>query len=340
MTRDGVAILGIFVADLAFRAGRLPLIGETIAGSGFAIGPGGKGSNQAVAAARAGAGVTFISRIGRDTFGEIALTTWKAEGIRPCVTQTPDTATGAAFIYVHETNGDNAIIVVPGAAGGLCVADVDAAADAIRAACVFVTQLEQPADAARRGLEIARAAGVTTVFNPAPAGSFDHALFALSDYVVPNETEAEALTGIAVADIDAARRAGDALIAKGAGTALVTLGERGALFHNRDISIHIPPFAAGPVVETTGAGDAFVGGFAAALARGVEPIEAARFGSAAAGISVWRCAASTAMRKQSRVSRLRRRSRPITWTARSARGWCGWRSATTRPAGKNMRGGT
>src|ERR1700676_1733050 len=140
MTRDGVAILGIFVADLAFRAGRLPLIGETRAGSGFAIGLGAKGSNQAVAAARAGAGVTFISRIGRDTFGEIALTTWKAEGIRPCVTQTPDTATGA-----------------------LCVADVDAAADAIRAACVFVTQLEQPADAARRGLEIARAAGVTTV---------------------------------------------------------------------------------------------------------------------------------------------------------------------------------
>jgi ribokinase len=304
MTRDGVAILGIFVADLAFRAGRLPLIGETIAGSGFAIGPGGKGSNQAVAAARAGAGVTFISRIGRDTFGEIALTTWKAEGIRPCVTQTPDTATGAAFIYVHETNGDNAIIVVPGAAGGLCVADVDAAADAIRAACVFVTQLEQPADAARRGLEIARAAGVTTVFNPAPAGSFDHALFALSDYVVPNETEAEALTGIAVADIDAARRAGDALIAKGAGTALVTLGERGALFHNRDISIHIPPFAAGPVVETTGAGDAFVGGFAAALARGVEPIEAARFGSAAAGISVTRAGTAPAMPRRAEIEAL------------------------------------
>jgi ribokinase len=169
---------------------------------------------------------------------------------------------------------------------------------------VFVTQLEQPADAARRGLEIARAAGVTTVFNPAPAGSFDHALFALSDYVVPNETEAEALTGIAVADIDAARRAGDALIAKGAGTALVTLGERGALFHNRDISIHIPPFAAGPVVETTGAGDAFVGGFAAALARGVEPIEAARFGSAAAGISVTRAGTAPAMPRRAEIEAL------------------------------------
>jgi ribokinase len=303
MSKEGVAILGIFVADLAFRAGRLPAIGETIAGSGFAIGPGGKGSNQAVAAARAGAAVTFISRIGRDTFGEIALKTWNAEGIEPRVTQTP-TATGAAFIYVHETTGANAIIVVPGAAAELCAADVDAAADAIRAAGVFVTQLEQPVDAARRGLEIARAAGVTTIFNPAPAGPFDDALFALSDYVVPNESEAETLTGIAVSDIAAARRAGDALIAKGAGTALITLGERGALFHNKDRSLHIPAFAAGSVVETTGAGDAFVGGFAAALARGVDPIESARFGSAAAGISVTRAGTAPAMPLRAEIEAL------------------------------------
>src|ERR1700730_15934282 len=109
MSKEGVAILGIFVADLAFRAGRLPAIGETIAGSAFAFVPGGKGSNQAVAAARAGAGVTFITRIGNDTFGEIALKTWRADGIHPRVTQTA-TATGAAFIYVHETTGANAII--------------------------------------------------------------------------------------------------------------------------------------------------------------------------------------------------------------------------------------
>jgi ribokinase len=295
MSKAGVAILGIFVADLAFRAGRLPAIGETVAGSGFAIGPGGKGSNQAVAAARAGADVTFISRIGSDTFGDIAMKTWQAEGIDLSVTRMPDVETGAAFIYVHETTGENAIIVVSGAAAGLCAADVDAAADAIRTSRVFVTQLEQPADAARRGLEIARAAGVATVFNPAPAEKFDDALFALSDYIVPNETEAEALTGIAVSDLAAARRAGDALIAKGAGTALITLGERGALFHNKARSTHIPAFAAGPVVETAGAGDAFVGAFAAALARGCDPVEAARFGSAAAGISVTRRGTAPAM---------------------------------------------
>jgi ribokinase len=305
MTKNGVAILGVFVADLAFRAGKLPAIGETVKGSGFAIGPGGKGSNQAVAAARAGAAVTFISRIGNDTFGELALKTWKANGIEPRVTQTT-TPTGAAFIYVHETRGDNAIIIVPGAAADLSPADVEAAADAICGSRVFVTQLEQPMDAARRGLELARSAGVITVFNPAPAIRFDDALFALSDYVVPNESEAEALTGIAVSDLNAARRAGDALLAKGVGTALVTLGERGALFHAKDRSVHIGPFAAGKVVETTGAGDAFVGGFAAALAGGADPLDAMRFGSAAAGISVTRPGTAPAMPHRADIEALLR----------------------------------
>ena len=310
MDKNGVVILGVFVADLAFRAARLPAIGETIAGSGFAVGPGGKGSNQAVAAARAGADVTFISRLGSDTFAELAFKTWKADGIRPRVTQTATAATGAAFIYVHETRGDNAIIVVPGAAMDLCAADVEAASDAIRASRVFVTQLEQPADAARRGLEIARAAGTITVFNPAPAIELDDALLALSDYVVPNESEAEALTGIAVGDLAAARRAGDALLAKGAGTALITLGERGALFHAKDQSVHIAPFAAGKVVETTGAGDAFVGGFAASLAAGASPLEAARFGSAAAGISVTRLGTAPAMPLRAEIEMLLEKQSP------------------------------
>ncbi|MGY3447309.1 ribokinase [Bradyrhizobium sp. USDA 4473] len=305
MSRNGVAVLGVFVVDLAFRAGNMPAIGETIAGSGFAMGPGGKGSNQAVAAARAGASVSFISRIGSDAFGELALKTWETEGIRPRVARSAEAPTGAAFIYVHETRGDNAIIVVPGAAGGISPADVDAVADAIRDSRVFVTQLEQPVDAARRGLEIARAAGSITVFNPAPAITFDDdGLFALCDYVVPNETEAEGLTGIAVGDLAGARRAGDALLAKGAGTALITLGERGALFHARDRSLHVPPFAAGKVVETAGAGDAFVGGFAAALAAGADPLEAARFGSATAGISVTRPGTAPAMPQRAEIDAL------------------------------------
>ncbi|MBI3672517.1 MAG: ribokinase, partial [Rhizobiales bacterium] len=156
---SAVAILGIFVADLAFWASRMPGIGETIAGSGFKMGPGGKGSNQAVAAARAGAKVTFISSIGKDEFGESAMATWRQDGIVARVTRRGDAPTGAAFIYVNDKTGDNAIIVVSGAAATIMPADVDAAADAIRAASVFVTQLEQPVAAARRGLEIAKSAG-------------------------------------------------------------------------------------------------------------------------------------------------------------------------------------
>lgn len=285
---QGVAILGIFVADLAFRAGRLPAIGETIAGSGFAMGPGGKGSNQAVAAARAGASVTLISRLGRDAFGAEALATWQREGITARVTQVDDAPTGAAFIYVNDVTGENAIIVVPGAASGISVEDVERHADAITASAVFVTQLEQPLAAARRGLEIARAAGVITIFNPAPAEPVPDDLYPLCDYVTPNESEAALLTGLPVSSLDEARRAGDVFLRKGAGTALITLGERGSLLHSATASIHIPPFSAGPVVETAGAGDAFNGGFAAALARGENPEMAARFASAVAGISVTR----------------------------------------------------
>lgn len=283
-----VIVLGSFVADLTFRASRIPRIGETLTGSGFAMGPGGKGSNQAVAAARAGAKVTFVSKIGQDAFGELALATWDREGIVACVKHSSTEPTGAAFIYVNEQSGENAIIVVPGAAATISVADVEAAGDIIRSASVFVTQLEQPAAAARRGLEIAKAAGVTTIFNPAPAEPFDEAIYALANYITPNETEAAALTGVTIASLDDARRAADALLAKGVGTALITLGDKGALFHNRSCSIEVPAFSAGPVVETAGAGDAFNGGFAAALARGMQPVAAARFGSAVAGISVTR----------------------------------------------------
>jgi ribokinase len=288
MSGKGVAILGIFVADLAFRAGRMPGIGETISGSGFKLGPGGKGSNQSVAAARAGAAVTFISRIGKDDFGRIARSTWEAEGIAAQVAESADEPTGAAFIYVNEKNGENAIIVVPGAAAGITPADIEAAADAITNAAVFVTQLEQPVAAAKRGLEIARAAGVTTIFNPAPAEPVPDDIYPLCDFVTPNEHEAGLLVGVPVRNVEEARRAGDVFLAKGVGAALVTLGEKGALLHTAERSTHVPAFDAGMAVETAGAGDAFNGAFAAALARGLEAETAVRFACAAAGISVTR----------------------------------------------------
>lgn len=299
-----VVILGIYVTDLAFRAGRMPLIGETIAGSTFAMGPGGKGSNQAVAAARAGAEVVFCTRLGNDAFGEIARATWQAEGIVTRATLVDDVATGAAHIFVEEATGHNAIIVAAGAAGTMEAGDADAIEADIASAQVFVTQLEQPVAAARRGLEIARRHGVTTVLNPAPALPLPDDIFALCDYVTPNETEAAALTGIEVRSTDDARRAADVLLEKGAGAVIVTLGEAGALLHSHRQSVFVPAFRCGPVVETAGAGDGFTGGFAAALARGDDPIDAMRFGCALAGISVTRPGTAPSMPRLAEVEAL------------------------------------
>lgn len=283
-----IVILGVFVADTAYRADRAPRMGETILGNSFALGPGGKGSNQAVAAARLGGDVTFLSKLGRDPFADMALKTWKDAGVKPMVTQSDDSYTGAAYIFVEEATGNNAIIVCPGAAATISAGDVEANAALIESAAVFVTQLEQPIEAAVRALEIATDAGLHTVLNPAPANSLPDGMLALCGFVTPNETEAEALTGVAVASVDDARRAADVFLAKGVGAAIITLGEKGALIHADGLSELVPAFDAGPVVETTGAGDAFNGGFAMALARGDDPVAAVRFGCATAAISVTR----------------------------------------------------
>jgi ribokinase len=282
-----VVILGIFAADLGFHAKRLPVMGETLIGSKFGIGPGGKGSNQSVAAARAGAKTTFISKLGRDQFGDMARSMYTKEGIVMRIGDS-DSSTGAAFIFVDEKTGSNAIIVVPGAAGELSVKDIDNNADVIASAKIFMTQLEQPIDVATAGLKRAREAGVTTIFNPAPAAPLDDAIYKLCDYITPNESEASMLSGIEVKDIESAKNAAEFFLEKGVKTALITLGEQGALLHNRNQSVHVPIYKAGKVVDTTGAGDAFNGGFAAALARGHDPVKAAHFGSATAGISVTR----------------------------------------------------
>ncbi|TPN88344.1 ribokinase [Mesorhizobium sp. CU2] len=283
-----VVILGVFVADTAYRADRQPRMGETILGNSFKLGPGGKGSNQAVAAGKLGADTTFLTRLGVDAFADMAKQTWAAAGVKSAVIDTPDSYTGAAYIFVEEGSGNNAIIVSPGAAMLISPADIEAHAGLIRSAGVFVTQLEQPIDAALKALEIARGAGVTTILNPAPAASLPDRIYTLCDYVTPNETEAEGLTGIKVSTVDDARRAADALLAKGVGAVIVTLGEKGALLHTKARSEHVGAVNAGAVVETTGAGDAFNGGLAAALAKGVEPLEAVRFACAVAGISVTR----------------------------------------------------
>jgi ribokinase len=283
-----IVILGVFVADTAYRAARAPKMGETILGDSFALGPGGKGSNQAVAAARAGAETHFITRLGRDPFADMALATWAKAGVTPAISQHDDSYTGAAYIFIEAGTGNNAIIICPGVAGTISEADIEARRPLIEGASVFVTQLEQPLPAAIRALEIARGAGVRTILNPAPAAPLPDGMLALCDFVTPNETEAEALTGLPVTTVEEAKAAAAALRARGAGAAVITLGEKGALYQDSGRSVHVAPFSAGPVVETTGAGDAFNGAFAAALARDMDPVASVLFGCAAAGISVTR----------------------------------------------------
>jgi ribokinase len=279
-------------------------MGETILGNSFALGPGGKGSNQAVAAARLGAEVTFLSKLGRDPFAEMALQTWAEAGVTPRVTQSDESFTGAAYIFIEEATSDNAIIICPGVAATISPAEVEANAEVIRAAAVFVTQLEQPLEAALRALEIAREAGVCTILNPAPANSLPDGMLALCDFVTPNESETAALTGLAVTSLDEARRAADRFLALGVGAAVITLGAQGALYHGEGRSELVPAFDAGPVVETTGAGDAFNGGLATALARGADPLSAVRFGCAAAGISVTRPGTAPSMPRLAEVEAL------------------------------------
>lgn len=295
MQNPDIVILGVFVADTTYRAERPPRMGETIIGNNFHLGPGGKGSNQSVAAAKAGARTHFITKLGRDAFADMALLLWQEAGIIPAVTQHEDNYTGAAYIFVEEKTRDNAIIICPGIAQSIDAELVEQHAGLIAASKIFLTQLEQPQEAAMRGLEIARKNKVTTILNPAPAATLPAGMLALCDYITPNETEAEALTGICVNTVEDAKKAAEDLCRQGAGAVIITLGEKGALLFDKTVCELIPAFHYGKIAETTGAGDAFNGGFAAALAKGLPAIDATRFGCAAASICVTRPGTAKAM---------------------------------------------
>jgi len=292
-----ISILGIFVADLTFRTDRMPIKGETFIGNSFKLGPGGKGSNQAVATRRAGAETIFITKIGKDTFGEMAMKLYADEGINAeYVWEIADMATGAASIVVNEETSENLIIVVPGAADDMVPEDLETAEAGIAKSSFFMASLEVPIPVMQRGLEVAKRNGIPTILNPAPAAILPDVVYGLSDYFTPNETEAAMLAGIPVENVDQAEAAAKIFLGRGVKTAVITLGELGVYVRNSEISQHIPAFDMGDkVLETTGAGDAFNGGFAHALADGISLIEAIRFGSATAAISVTRLGTAPAM---------------------------------------------
>ncbi len=294
-----IVVVGSFNMDLTAYMERMPRPGETVGGHTFKTGPGGKGSNQAVAAARLGAEVTFIGRVGEDVFAQAALDFWKQEGINTdFVGCDPDHATGVAPIWVDD-KGENSIVVVLGANLRITPADIDRAADVIAGADVVIVQLEINYDIVKYVLKVAKAKGVKTILNPAPAGKLAPEVVALADYLTPNETELEVLSG-KTGDYEAAARS---LLTREGQTAVVTLGSQGAMWLNAEGQATVPTFKV-DVVDTTGAGDAFNGGFAVALGEGKSLEEAVRFGNATAGLSVTKQGTAPSMPKRSDVDAL------------------------------------
>ncbi len=291
-----ISILGIFVADLVFFGEKIPVEGETILGKNFVIGPGGKGSNQAVAAAKAGSKTFFISKIGDDQFGSMATEIYENSGVDYSnVIISKDYSTGAAGILVNEGTGANAINVFPGAAGEITIEDIDKA----------LTQLEAPKDVVTYALKKAHSLNVKTILNPAPAAEIDESLFSMIDYFTPNETEASFYVDHNVETHEDAEKAAIQLLEKGIKNVVITLGEKGAFFANNDEKFSLPiANLSNPVVDTTGAGDAFNAGFAAALTEGQNIKDALKFASATAGLSTTKIGTANSMPSREEIDKL------------------------------------
>ncbi|MFB0537888.1 MAG: ribokinase [Anaerolineae bacterium] len=289
-----IAVVGSLNMDLVVRAPHMPIPGETVIGSDFRTIPGGKGANQAVAAARLGAEVIMIGRVGDDDFGRAQLRNLGELAIDTThVTVDPEAATGIALITL-DASGQNSIVLAPGANMRLTKEDINAAQGAIIQSDVLVLQLESPLEVVAYATDIAHAEGVKVILNPAPAQPLPKETLARLDYLIPNESETALLTGIEVADINSAKEAAERLREEGVGTVILTLGARGAFLVSAEESVHVPGYSV-EVVDTTAAGDAFVGGLAVALAQGQNLAEAVRYANAAGALAVTRLGAQPSL---------------------------------------------
>lgn len=298
-----VAVFGSINMDLVVRAPRLPAPGETLTGHEFFTAPGGKGANQAVAAARLGAATRMVGRVGGDVFGGTLRAGLAADGIDTRgVTTCAGVSSGVALIEVNDA-AENTIVVVPGANGQLGDDDLALLESALDGASALLLQLEVPLAAVVRAAQLARARGVTVVLDPAPAQALPPALYAAADIITPNETEAAALVGFALDGEAALERAAEALLARGVGTAVIKLGARGAYWRGAAGSGALPAF---PVhaLDTVAAGDAFNGGLAAALDGGLSFAAALRWGMAAGALSTTRAGAQPALPSRAEVAAL------------------------------------
>ena len=290
-----ISVLGIFVADISFSGNKIPSVGETILGDSYNIGPGGKGCNQAIAIARLGGKVSFISKIGNDDYGQLALNTLIENNIdTSTIIQSQDHQTGVAGIMVDKLTGKNAINVITGAPSTLNIDELNKNIDKIKNSKIFLTQLEIPKDVTLRSLKIAKENSVLTILNPAPASEISKEFFNYIDYFTPNETEAEFYTGIKITNEKEAKEASIKLLKFGLKKVIITLGEKGLFYSdgNEDIYLKATPVKA---IDTTGAGDAFNGSLAFALSQNKPIKDSLNLANQAAGLSTLKLGAGNAM---------------------------------------------
>jgi ribokinase len=292
-----ICVFGIFVADICFFANSIPVAGQTILGDKYIIGPGGKGSNQAIAAARAGGEVSFISKVGSDNYADLAISLYKDTGINYDGLEIDENeSTGSAGILINRKTGENAINVVPGAAGTIGKNLIDKNLSIIKDSKIFLTQLETPKDVTLYALKEAKSQNCITILNPAPSREIPDDYFQYVDFFTPNETEASFYLNKLVKNEDDCKVAGNFFLEKGVKNILITLGEKGCYFKNSDEEFLIPASNLNkPVVDTTGAGDAFNGALSVALSQNKSYKQSIEFANLVAGISVTREGAANSM---------------------------------------------
>lgn len=299
-----VVVVGSYVVDLMSRAPHLPKPGETVLGGPFQMGPGGKGGNQATAAARCGSEVTFITKVGDDLFGQAALKHFEAENINTqYIMVDSNQSTGAALIAV-DANSENSIVVALGACGTITEEEVFNAEDSFKTADIVLIQLETSIEAVVAAVKLAKKYGVPVILNPAPYQEFPREILSDVSYITPNETEAFELSGIDVKDEESALEAATKIHGMGVETVIITLGSKGAFLYTGDEKGELVTGFKVKAVDTTGAGDAFNGGFAHALSTGYSIREAMTFANAVAALSVTKIGTAPAMPNKKDVEKI------------------------------------
>ena len=293
---SSICIFGVFVADLCFFGNKIPTKGETVLGNNYIVGPGGKGSNQAIAAARLNGEVNFITKVGNDSHADMAFSLYKEAGVNvDCIIQDPNLSTGVAGIMIDE-KGNNAINVFAGAAAHLQNEDIDKNMEVMKKSKIFLTQMETPDTTTMYALKKAKDNDCLTILNPAPARKINENDFQLLDFFTPNETEAEFYLNKKIETNEDIKNAAKEFLNRGVKNIIITLGEKGIFFANKDEKYFVDALKLkDEVVDTTGAGDAFNGAFAVALANELKYKDALIFANKVAGISTTRLGAASSM---------------------------------------------